>query len=108
MLSKSYRMKKNSQFNYVFKKGTSLKHNKLLMFYSKTTSNKPKIGIVVSKKIGKSVTRNHTKRLIRESIRLNIDKFNKKFNYVFVARAGIEKLNSTEITENILNLLEKQ
>lgn len=108
MLAKNYRMKKNSQFNYIFRKGNSLKVNKLLMFYSKSKSNKPKIGIVVSKKIGKSVTRNHIKRLLREAIRLNLSYFNKSFSYIFVARSGIEKLTFPEITTNILNLLDKQ
>ena len=65
MLSKNYRMKKNSQFDYIFKNGKTLKLGKLLIFYSKSKSKTPKIGIVVSKKIGKSVVRNHLKRLIR-------------------------------------------
>ena len=107
MLSKSYRMKKNSQFDYIFKNGKSLKQNKLLLFYSKTKSNKPKIGVVVSKKIGNSVTRNKIKRLIRESIRLNLAKLNTSYNYILVARQGIEILSYHEINNDFLKLLEK-
>ena len=107
MLSKNYRMKKNSQFDYIFKNGKTLKSNKLLMFYSKSKAKTPKIGIVVSKKIGKSVTRNHVKRLMRESIHQNIQKLNNKLNYIFVARQGIELLTFNEINTSILNLITK-
>lgn len=107
MLSKNYRMKKNSQFDYIFKNGKTLKSGKLLMFYSKSKSKTPKIGVVVSKKIGKSVTRNHVKRLIRESIHKNINKLNSKLNYIIVARQGIESLSYNEINSTILNLITK-
>ena len=107
MLSKSYRMKKNSQFDYIFKNGKSIKLNKLLIFYSKSKSSKPKVGIVVSKKIGNSVTRNHTKRLLREAIRNNLTHFNNSFNYIIVARQGIENCSYNQISENLLNLIKK-
>lgn len=105
MLQKKYRMKKNSQFDYIFKKGKTLKHSKLLIFYSKTSSSSPKIGVVVSKKIGNSVTRNHTKRLIREAIQQNLSSLNNKYNYIFVARSGIENLSFSDINSIILRLL---
>jgi len=105
MLSKNYRMKKNSQFDYIFKNGATKKHGKLIMFYSKSKSKFPKIGIVVSKKIGNSVTRNHTKRLIRESVHKNLSKLSTKHNYIFVARQGIETLSFNEINNSILKLV---
>jgi len=105
MLSKNYRMKKNSQFDYIFKNGKTAKNNKLLMFYSKSNSKLPRIGIVVSKKIGKSVIRNRVKRLIRESIHKQLSSLNTKFNYIFVARQGIENQTFAEIYSSVSNLL---
>lgn len=105
MLSKNYRMKKNSQFDYIFKNGKTLKSNKLLIFYSKSKSNKPKIGVVVSKKIGGSVTRNHTKRVLREIIHQNLINLNTHYNYIFVARPGIEELSFSEISEIVTKLV---
>lgn len=107
MLSKNYRMKKNSQFDYIFKNGKTIKIDKLLMFYSKSNSKTPKIGIVVSKKIGKSVVRNRIKRLIRESIYNNINAINSNYNYIFVARQGIEKLNYNQINSIIYQMTTK-
>jgi len=105
MLSKNYRMKKNSQFDYIFKNGKTLKNKQILIFYSKSKSTKPKMGVVVSKKIGNSVIRNKIKRLLRESVRINILHFNKTYNYIFVARQGIETLSYNEINDIILKLI---
>ena len=105
MLSKNLRMKSNTQFNYIFKNGKTLKNSKLLIFYSQNKTKTSKFGIVVSKKIGNSVTRNKIKRLIRESIRQNINNFKNTYNYIFVARQGIETLNFNQINEILLKII---
>ena len=107
MLAKNYRMKKNSQFDYIFKNGKVLKNSKLLVFYSSSKSKNPKVGIVVSKKIGNSVTRNHVKRLLRESIKSYIQNLKTSYNYIFVARPGIETISLQEINNIISKLIEK-
>lgn len=107
MLAKSYRMKKNSQFDYIFKNGKVIKSSKLLVFYSKSKSIKPKIGVVVSKKIGNSVTRNRVKRIIREVARLNLSHLNQEYNYILVARPGIETLTFNEVCNTFLSLTTK-
>jgi len=107
MLSKNLRMKSPSQFDYIFKKGNTLKNNKLLIFYSKSKTNSPKIGIVVSKKIGKSTVRNKVKRRLRETVLANINILNKNYNYIFVARCGIENLKYSEILSIITSLIKK-
>lgn len=106
MLSKNYRMKKNSQFDYIFRNGKTLKNRNVLIFYSKSNSINPKIGVVVSKKIGNSVTRNHVKRVLREVIHKHIPILNNKYNYIFVARQGIETLKYDEIDEIISKMIE--
>lgn len=107
MLSKTYRMKKNSQFDYIFKNGKLQKSKFLMLFYSKSKSSTPKIGIVVSKKIGGSVVRNRVKRLLRESIKNNLSKLNNHNNYILVARTGISELSLSEISTILVNLVEK-
>lgn len=107
MLPKENRLKKNSQFTYIYKHGLS-KHSKFLsVSYSKTRYQPFKIGFTVSKKIGKSVTRSKVKRHLREGTRLELKNINNGYNYVFIAREGIDGLNLENIRKEIVGLLIK-
>lgn len=107
MLKKENRLKKNSQFSYIYKHGQT-KHTSILSLSFVKTQYKPfKVGFTVSKKIGKSVVRSKVKRRLREAFRLLIDNVNENYNYVFIARPGIEKVSFLEIKDAIFELLEK-
>lgn len=100
-------MKQNSQFVYSFKKGQSFKVKFLVLVLAKNRYKDSKIGIVVSKKLGNSVVRNRIKRLIRESVRQEIENIKPNLNLVFIARQGIENSNFKEINSLIKELLKK-
>ena len=63
-------IKKNADFQKVYKTGKSYA-NKLLIMYvmKKDEAEATRIGISVSKKVGNSVVRHHVTRLVRESFR---------------------------------------
>ena len=60
-------LKKNKDFQLVYKKGTSFANRYLVMYVLENQLNKNRVGISVSKKVGNSVVRHHLARLIRES-----------------------------------------
>ena len=60
-------LKKNTEFQAVYKKGKSYANKYLVMYVLENQSNKNRIGISVSKKVGNSVKRNRAKRLMKES-----------------------------------------
>ncbi len=64
-MKKTEIIKKNYEFKYFFKKGSYVPGKLLEIFIYKNKSEKNRIGIVVSKKVGGSVTRNKIKRFIR-------------------------------------------
>lgn len=49
----------------------------------------PRIGIIVSKKIGCSVTRNRVRRVIREYFRTHQDLFHQYCDYLVITRSGV-------------------
>ncbi len=107
MLPKENRLKKNKQFTYIYKHGQT-KHSQLLsVSYIKTKYQPFKIGFTVSKKIGNSVTRSKVKRLLREAVRLQLKNINNGYNYIFIAREGIDQLNLDTIKNTIKELLIK-
>ena len=64
-------VKKNSEFQVIYRNGTSYANRLLVMYVMKTGEDENRIGISVSKKVGNSVVRHHITRLLREIFRLN-------------------------------------
>lgn len=56
------------------------------MYVRKNDLDRNRYGITVSKKVGNSVVRHRVTRLIRESIRLNVEKFENGYDIVIIAR----------------------
>ena len=63
-------LKKNNDFQIVYKSGRSYANKYLVMYVKENGLDKNRLGISVSKKVGNSVVRHHLTRLIRESYRL--------------------------------------
>lgn len=66
-----------------------------------------KVGVSVSKKIGKSVERNLVKRRIKENFRKLIPAVGANYNYVVSARPPILEASFAEIGEDLERLLKK-
>lgn len=97
-------LKKNSDFQLVYKNGNSYANRYLVMYVMDNQSEKNRIGISVSKKVGNSVIRHRIKRLIRESYKMNEEKFCKGFDLVIIARAGSKDKKYVEIESALLHL----
>ena len=63
-------LKKNRDFRTVYRDGKSYANRLLVMYTLKNDSDRNRLGISVSKKVGNSVVRHHITRLVRESYRL--------------------------------------
>jgi ribonuclease P protein component len=74
------------------------------MYVMKNETEKNRIGISVSKKVGNSVVRHRITRLVRESYRLNEDMFNSGLDIVVIARAGARGKNYSEISSAFMHL----
>jgi len=104
-MQRIYRLTKNSSFNYIYKKGESKSSKSLTLTFIKASN--VKLGVSVSKKIGKSVVRSLVKRRIKESFRLFIPAITVKCNYVIIARQGVEERTFAEISKEIEGLLKR-
>ena len=72
MLPKKYRLPKE-KFQYVYKNGIKLRGRFGMLVYLKDSSvESPKLGIVVSKKIGNAVRRHRMTRLVRNVFTDNV------------------------------------
>ena len=99
-------LKKNKEFQQVYKKGKSLANKYLVMVVLENGLEENRLGISVSKKVGNSVKRHRLTRLIRESYRLSEEKYLKGRDIVVVARVNSREVGYREI-ESALNHLGK-
>ena len=100
----SQSLKKNQDFQKVYKKGISYANKYLVLYVMENNLDENRVGISVSKKVGNSVVRHRITRLIRESYRLNEEKFHIGLDLIVIARAGAKDKTYSEIESAFLHL----
>ena len=101
-----HRLKKKKQFTYIYKKGKRVSNKFLTLFVLTSKYKSYKIGYSVSKKIGKATVRNKVKRRLKEIVRLSsLPQSN--FNYVLMAREGIENLDFKNLEKQVKDIFSK-
>ena len=104
---RSESLKKNQDFKVVYQNGTSYANRLLVMYVLKNQHMKNRLGISVSKKVGNSVVRHRITRLIRESYRLNEEKFDRNLDIVVIARNSAKDRSYQEIESAFMNLAQR-
>lgn len=107
--SKKERLKKDKDFQAVFKEGQKLWINSvLLIIYKLNNLNYRRLGIVISKKIKKATQRNKVKRWIRELFRKNKECFPKNCDIIIIPHPNLLNLDYNKlesmVKEKILSL----
>lgn len=97
-------LKKNKDFQLVYKCGKSYANKYLVMYIKENNTGKNRLGISVSKKVGNSIVRHRLTRLIRESYRLQEDRFRCGIDIVVIARIGARGRTYKDIESALLHL----
>ena len=100
-------LQKNNDFRHVYRYGRSLATRVLVMYVLPAESEKNRIGISVSKKVGNSVVRHRIKRRIKEAYRLNEEKFDRGLDIVWIARTGAKESDFFILESAMLYLSKK-
>lgn len=97
-------LKKNRDFSLVYKKGKSYANRYLVMYVLENETSRNRLGISVSKKVGNSVVRHRITRLVRESYRLNEQRFFHGLDIVVIARVTAKEAGYHEIESALIHL----
>lgn len=97
-------LKKNRDFRNVYQRGKSYANRYLIMYIIKNDIDKNRVGISVSKKVGNSIVRHRLTRLIRESYRLNEDRFLCGYDIVIIARTRARGRNYRDVESALIHL----
>lgn len=98
-------LRTNKDYKLVYENKKSSANKLLVMYMLCNGTDKSRIGISVSKKVGNSIVRHRLCRLIRESIRLNAERIANGYDIVFVARSSLKDKNYFETESAIMHLL---
>ncbi|WP_414045388.1 ribonuclease P protein component [Macrococcus equi] len=104
-MEKAYRIKKNDDFQKVYKQGKSVANRQFIVYRLSNNENEHfRLGISVSKKIGNAVTRNRIKRAIRESFTRHKDDIIKD-DFIIIARNPSKDMTVEEIHKSLEHVM---
>ena len=99
-------VKENRDFRRIYRKGRSAV-SACLVVYCRRNGTGNRLGITVSTKVGKAVTRNKVRRRLREIYRLNREKLRPGYDVILVARSRAASAAYGELEGAYLSLLRK-
>lgn len=103
-MKKTYRVKRERDFNDIFTKGRNVANRRFVIYSLPKEQHHFRVGLSVSKKLGNAVMRNRIKRRIRHVLIEYADQLTSE-DFVIIARKGVENLSYQEIKQNLLHVL---
>ena len=97
-------LRKNRDFSFVYNYKKSYANKYLIMYVKPNNSNRNRLGISVSKKVGNSIIRHRVTRLIRESYRLKESLFSCGFDIVVIARPSTKGIKYRKIESALIHI----
>ena len=104
-MEKVQRIKKNSHFQRLYKKGKSFVSPCFVLYLRENQTQNLRMGITVSKKVGKAFLRNRAKRVLRVAVREAKLKGLNGYDLILVARAKTPFVKSTVVSAELLKIL---
>lgn len=105
-MRKRQRIKKNEEFQKVFKSGKSFANRQFVVYVlRKEEQTEFRIGLSVGKKIGNAVKRNQIKRYIRQAFLELKDELRVDADYVIIARHQAANLDFHETKKSLQHVL---
>lgn len=98
-----YRLKKNYQYNYVYKHAKSIADKNFVMLYCKSNGNQSQAGFSVSRKFGNAVRRNKIRRQLKAAVAPFMPKVAPYYSIVFIPRKN-ESYVYADVVKSITDL----
>ena len=106
-MKREYVLKKKYMFNYCYKVGKVVHGKSIVLYFTPSKNKNVKVGISVSKKVGKAVQRNRAKRVIREAITPFLTTIKQDYNIIIVARETFLSFSFSDISRDLYILLKR-
>jgi ribonuclease P protein component len=104
---KEDRILKRSEFLELAQSGRKLQNDGFIAIFKPGRFNSSRLGITITRKVGKAAQRNRIKRLVREYFRLNRQHLNQNWDINIVAKKKAADLSSEKVDSFLQDLFEK-
>ena len=105
------KLKKSRDFTTIYEKSKKVYTRYAIVFVSENRKSIQRFGFVASKKTGNAVQRNRIKRLFREFVKNNKEKFKEGTDYIFVGKGVLKgklrTLKYEDIEKDMLKVIKK-
>ena len=105
-MKKEYRVKRSQDFDNIIRKKQSFANIQFVIYYQKNNLDHMRLGISVSKKLGKAFERNKIKRYIRESFKTRKELV-KSYDIIVIVRPGAKDMPFLEFGNSIDHVLKR-
>lgn len=103
-LSRDEKIQKRTEYLLLSASGKKLHTRHFVILWAENGTERARLGITASRKLGNAVARNRVKRLVREYFRLCKDQFIAA-DFNFIAKKGADKLTYQEVSQELQKAL---
>lgn len=103
-LSRRQRVTRTAQFGEAYRQGRKSVGRYMVLFLRCGPEASLRLGVVTSRKVGKSHDRSRARRVLRESWRLNRHRFRGSVDVILVGRAAAVSASRVEVEAELLRL----
>lgn len=105
--TKSDRLLKRGEFLRISRFGKRVQNRYFIVAFSQARFEKTRLGITVTKRVGKAVTRNRIKRFVREYFRKSRHEIAGQWDINIIAKKEAAKLSWGEVAQSLQNVFGK-
>ena len=106
-MQRSFRLTRSEDFKRVRRDGKSYAHPLVVLIVQNNGQPRVRVGVAAGKSVGTAVTRNRTKRLLREAMRTLIPDIASGSDLILIARPALTSATLADTQLALQNLLQR-
>jgi ribonuclease P protein component len=108
-MHRRYRLTRSQDFDAVYRRGRSTSTRFLVLYWfpREDTTEEPRLGLAVPRRVGSAVARNRVKRRLRELWRSRLESIPAGQDYVLVVRPGLVEASESRSADWLADRLDE-
>lgn len=104
-MRRRFRLRRSTEIETLWREGKRWHHPLVLLIGMKSNHPSSRFGFSAGKYVGSAVNRNKAKRLLREAVHQHLVEIENGWDFLFVARKGMDQAKFIEVKSAVHSLL---